>query len=210
LTRLPSLLVLTDRRLPETRHRSLTATVAEAVAAGAPAIVFREKDLPVYERRRLGEQVAGVLGPRTRLIIASDAALAVALGASGVHLAASDPAHRGNGLLRGRSCHDAAELEAAASEGVDYATLSPVYETASKPDYRPVLGPGALRALAGQSGAPPVYALGGVDAGRVPECLAAGAAGVAVMGPVMAAADPAAAVAEILGAVDTHRKERVR
>jgi thiamine-phosphate pyrophosphorylase len=202
--------VLTDRRLTESRHRSLVATASEAVAGGAPAIVFREKDLPVDDRRRLGEEVAGVLGPRTCLIVASDPALAHALGASGVHLAASDPMYRGNDLLRGRSCHDAAELDAAATEGVDYATVSPVYASASKQGYAPVLGPAALHALAGQPGAPPVYALGGVDAVRVPECLAAGATGVAVMGAVMAAADPAAAVAEIVSALETQRKEHVR
>lgn len=210
MTRLPSLLVLTDRRLAETRHRSLTATVAEAVTGGASVIVFREKDLPTDERRRLGEQVAGVLGPRAGLIVASDPVLALALGASGVHLAATEPTFLGSGLLRGRSCHDASELEAAASEGVDYATVSPVYESASKHGYGPVLGPVGLLTLAGQPGAPPVYALGGIDAARVPECLAAGATGVAVMGAVMAAADPAAAVAEVLSALENDQKERVR
>lgn len=210
MTRLPALLVLTDRRIAGTRHRALTTTVAEAVAGGAPVMVFREKDLPVEKRRRLGEQVAGVLGPGTRLIVASDPALALALGASGVHLAASDPTYRANDLLRGRSCHDATEVAAAASEGVDYATVSPVYESGSKQGYGPVLGTAGLHALARQPGAPPVYALGGVDAARVPECLAAGATGVAVMGAVMAAADPAAAVAEILSALETQRKERVR
>ena len=40
----------------------------------------------------------------------------------------------------------------------------------------------------------PVYALGGITPGRAAPCIAAGAAGVAVMGAVMAAPDPAAAV----------------
>ena len=44
----------------------------------------------------------------------------------------------------------------------------------------------------------PVLALGGVTAARVPACLAAGAAGAAVMGPLMRAADPGGAAAALL------------
>ena len=51
-----------------------------------------------------------------------------------------------------------AAAAAAAGEGCDYATLSPIFVSASKPGYGPALGVGALR------DAPlPVYALGGVD-----------------------------------------------
>ena len=47
----------------------------------------------------------------------------------------------------------------------------------------------------------PVVALGGVTAANAGSCLGAGAAAVAVMGPVMRAADPGAAVAELLAAI---------
>jgi thiamine-phosphate pyrophosphorylase len=93
----------------------------------------------------------------------------------------------------GRSCHSAAELAAAAAEGCDYATLSPIFPSASKPGYGPALGVDALR------DAPlPVYALGGVDPTNARTCVEAGAVGVAVMGYVMRAADPALAVQELL------------
>src|SRR6185369_17264850 len=117
-------------------------------------------------------------------------------GAGGVHLAARDPFPSPRPELVGRSCHDAAELAAAWDEGCDYVTLSPIFLTASKPGYGPALGTGALasmiRALVASSSArrrdrpaPAVYALGGVLPADVPACLAAGARGVAVMGPVM-------------------------
>jgi len=48
----------------------------------------------------------------------------------------------------------------------------------------------------------PVIAAGGVTAARVPELLAAGAYGVAVVGAVSGAADPAAAVRELLRALE--------
>jgi thiamine-phosphate diphosphorylase len=201
VTRLPPLLVLTDRVAAEARGRTLPETVAAAVGAGVRAVVLREKDLSRSDRRRLGAEIAAAMPPAGRLLVASDARLATELGA-GVHLAAGDPLPEPTPATVGRSCHDRAELQAAAADGVNYVTVSPLYPTPSKPGYGPALGMDALRELTSFTDAPPVYALGGVDAARAPECLAAGAAGVAVMGAVMAAEDPAAAVTALLAALD--------
>jgi thiamine-phosphate diphosphorylase len=202
VTRLPPLLVLTDRVAAAARGRTLAETVAAAVGAGARAVVFREKDLSHPDRRSLGAAVAAVMPPDGCLIVASDARLVTELGAAGVHLAAGDPWPEPAPTTVGRSCHDRAELRTAAAEGVNYVTVSPVYPTPSKPGYGPALGKHMLSDLTAFTDAPPVYALGGVDAARAPECLAAGAAGVAVMGAVMAAEDPAAAVEALLAALD--------
>ena len=60
------------------------------------------------------------------------------------------------------------------------------------------MGPDALR------DAPlPVFALGGVDGSNARRCVAAGACGVAVMGTVMRADDPAAVVAGLVDALAT-------
>ncbi len=88
----------------------------------------------------------------------------------------------------------------AAESGADYVTLSPVFESASKPGYGPALGPAGLHALAARLTIP-VVALGGVGVGNAGTCLGAGAAGVAVMGAVMAAADPGAAAGKLLAAL---------
>ena len=189
------LVVLTDRRQSEAAGRPLPATVAAAVAGGAPAVLFREKDLPPDARRALGEEVADSCGD-AGLIVASDVGLAGELGATAVHLAAAD-AWLVTALPIGRSCHDAAELADAARHGAAYATLSPVFPTGSKPGYGPPLTPDGLADLAARSPVP-VLALGGVDATNVEDCLAAGASGVAVMGAVMAAPDPTAVVRELL------------
>ncbi len=127
--------------------------------------------------------------------------------------------------LVGRSCHSLAEVRASAEPGrADYVTYSPVFATASKPGYGPALGLEGLAvgraALAGGGGpvrsavrrlrrgwtgtggpapAGPVglVALGGIGPGRVGACRRAGADGVALMGEVMRAADPAAVVAAV-------------
>ncbi|MGY1855728.1 thiamine phosphate synthase [Modestobacter sp. SYSU DS0290] len=177
MTGLPRLLVLTDR------HQCagpLVGTVALAVAAGARAVVLREKDLPEPERDRLADELAAVLAPVGGLLVRAGST-----GRDAVHLAAADPFPEPRPALVGRSCHDAAEVAQAADEGCDWVFVSPVNPTPSKPGYGPALGLTGLARLS--TGAPPVYALGGITPGDVAGCLAAGAHGVAVMGAVMRA-----------------------
>lgn len=190
------LLVLTDRDQSRTAGRNLAATVAAAVAGGATAILYREKTLPDPQRRALGERVAEACGA-AELIVASDPVLARELGATTVHLATDDPWPDGDDLLVGRSCHGAVELAGAAAHGAAYATLSPIFATDSKPGYGPALGVDGLAALLADAQLP-VLALGGIQSDSVGPCLAAGAAGVAVMAAVMGAEDPAAAVRALL------------
>ncbi|HEY8526256.1 MAG TPA: thiamine phosphate synthase [Acidimicrobiales bacterium] len=221
----PSLLVVTDRAQAAAAGRTLAATVAAAVAGGARWVLLREKDLPAAERRRLAEELLAVLaaGGGGRLVVAGDLALARDVGAAGVHLAAADPwpaaeaageadaagarAGEGDGgagaaaggLLVGRSCHDLDELRAARRHGAAYATLSPVFATRSKPGYGPPLGVEGLAAACAAVPGLPVLALGGVGPGRAAACVDAGAHGVAVMGEVMRADDPAAVVRRLVG-----------
>ena len=171
---LPRLLVLTDRLQCA---GPLVDTVAEAVAGGARAVVLREKDLPEDERDRVAEELRAVLGPVGGVLVRAGATGPV------VHLAASDAFPRERPVLVGRSCHSAEEVARARAEGCDYVMISPVFPTPSKPGYGPPLGVAGLGSLA--AGAPPTYALGGIRPADVPACLAAGARGVAVMGPIM-------------------------
>jgi len=172
--RLPRLLVLTDRTMCK---RPLVDVVTDAVASGARAVVLREKDLPYDQRDRTAAQLHRVLEPVGGLLV-----MAGPRGDS-VHLSSSDPLPSPRPAVVGRSCHDAGELARAGAEGCDYVTVSPVFDTASKPGYGPALGPSGLSALL--TGCPPAYALGGVLPEHVTSCRAAGAHGVAVMGPVM-------------------------
>jgi thiamine-phosphate pyrophosphorylase len=192
------LLVLTDRRQSAAAGRDLVETVAAVVAAGAPTVLFREKDLPADERRALGERVAEVCAAAgAQLTVASDPTLARMLGAGSVHLAGDDPWPAEGDLAVGRSCHSAGQLADADTHGAAYATVSPVFATTSKPGYGPPLGLVGLRALVAGTRVP-IVALGGVGPDDVGVCLAAGATGVAVMGAVMTAADPDAVVRELL------------
>jgi thiamine-phosphate pyrophosphorylase len=189
-------IVLTDRRQA---RRPLDQVVRAAVDGGARLVVLREKDLPDGERLALAARLHEVLAPvGGKLLLAGNAGFAARAGFAGWHLAAGDPWPAAPCGLVGRSCHDADELAAAAAEGSAYATLSPVFKSRSKPGYGPPLGLSRLAGLCAGA-ALPVYALGGIETGqRAARCRAAGAAGVAVMGAVMRADDPAALVAELL------------
>ena len=176
--RLPPLLVLTDR---SQCAGPLVDTVAAVVDGGARAIVLREKDLPADERDHLAEQLRALLDPVGGVLVRAGAAGSA--GADAVHLAANDPFPQPRPVLVGRSCHSVDELGRAGAEGCDYVMLSPVFPTASKPGYGPPLGLAGLARLTAL--APPAYALGGIRPADVPGCLAAGARGIAVMGPVM-------------------------
>jgi thiamine-phosphate pyrophosphorylase len=88
-----------------------------------------------------------------------------------------------------------AEAEA---HGAAYVTASPVFTTISKPGYGPTLGADGLAELVASTDLP-VIALGGVTGpAEIDACRQAGAAGVAVMGAVMTAADPARTVRALL------------
>lgn len=193
---LPSgLLVVTDRHQAA---RPLPALVAGLVAAGARWIWLRDRDLPVEERRALAQALHGVTRQAgAALSIGADIALAGDIGAAGVHLRSAAEvalarAKLGPRAVLGVSAHSPHDVRAAAAAGADYVTLSPVFASASKPGYGPALGPRALGEAA-KTGIP-VLALGGITADNAAACRAAGAAGIAVMGPAMRAEDAGAFV----------------
>jgi thiamine-phosphate pyrophosphorylase len=198
----PKLLVISDRRQAA---RPLTEIVDAAFRAGCRWFSLREKDLPSCERRDLlCALVARGRRHGATVTVHDDIEAAVATGAGGVHLpAGGDPAAARRRLpsgLIGVSVHSPAEAAAQLAAGADYVTLSPIFLTASKPGHGPALGLAALRQAARlTTGA--VVALAGIDAVNAGSCLAAGAAGIAVMGEAMRAADPEAAIRRLLAAI---------
>jgi thiamine-phosphate pyrophosphorylase len=200
------LLVITDRRQA---RRPLMEVAGSLFEGGCRWLSLREKDLPPEERLDLLRRLVA-LGRRWDAVVGvhDDLAAARATGAASVHLpdGASVAAAReqlGPAVLIGVSAHGPERVAAAAVDGADYVTVSPVFASASKPGYGPELGPATVMALA-ESADVPVIGLGGIDATNIASVIAAGAAGAAVMGAAMTAEDPAACVAGLiarLGAV---------
>jgi len=188
----PPILVITDRAQCseplESRARAL-------FAGGCRWLSLREKDLPAEDRLRLLERLVAIGGGFGAVVGVHDDSAAALACRSALHLpAAGDVAAArrllGPGILIGRSCHDAADVAAAAAGGADYATLSPVFESASKPGYRNLGGLEALATIAAGARLP-VLALGGVTEATLPTLAGTGFAGVAIMGEAMRVPDPA-------------------
>ena len=185
MTPLPCrLLLVTDRRLAA---RDLASVVDDAVSAGARWVWFRDKDLERQERLALARQILAAIGGRAVMTVGSDIGLAMELGLKAVHLSmAADVAEARQNLgaqaLNGLSAHSLVDVARAKAMGADYITLSPIFETMSKPGYGPCLGLGILRAATAVG--IPIIALGGINPELVKAVMDEGVDGVAVMGGI--------------------------
>jgi thiamine-phosphate pyrophosphorylase len=198
----PPLFVISDR---SQARRPLREIADAAFKAGCRWFSLREKDLPETERRRLLTELVAI-GRRfgATITVHDDIDAAIAAGAGGVHLpSGGDPAAVRLRLPRGLigvSAHTPQEAAALLAAKADYATLSPIFPSPSKPDYGPPLGLGALREAAAQTNRA-IIALAGIDETNAAACLAAGASGIAVMGEIMRAAEPEATTRRLVQAI---------
>ncbi len=152
------------------------------------------------------ETFARVMLPVTRdfavpLIVNDHPEVAVEVGSEGVHVGQEDEAVAsarailGAGAIVGKSTHALDQAVAAAAEGADYIGFGPLYATGTKPDYVPI-GLGDIAAVHERVQVP-IFCIGGVNAPRLEEILAAGARRVVVVSAFLQAADVAAAVREM-------------
>jgi thiamine-phosphate pyrophosphorylase len=207
---LPRLYLITDRNLAP--DGDLPAALAAPLAAGVRLVQLREKDLSARDLLALARAVkARTDAAGASLLINDRADVARAVGAAGVHLTSADPpiaevrAWLGPTALIGASTHSPEEAAAAGTQGASFVTFGPVYDTPSK---RGMGAPVGTKALAGavRVAGVPVFALGGVDAARLPEVRDAGAHGIAVIRAVLGEPDPGAAAGRLLGALGRWRE----
>jgi|HigsolmetaAR206D_1030411.scaffolds.fasta_scaffold00304_21 thiamine-phosphate pyrophosphorylase len=191
--------------------RDPLATVRAALSVAGPELVVQVRveddvdDRTAYELtceiRALCDQAGATCLVNDRLHVA------LAAGAGGAHVGARDlpvdAARRllGPAALLGATARDPETGAAAVAAGASYLGVGPCYATATKDGLPAPIGPDGIRRVASAVSVP-VIAIGGVTAARVPALRAAGAYGVAVVGAISLAADPARATAELLAALD--------
>ena len=191
----PRLIVFSDttRAQPELMLARFTA-LARRAEPGSVLFTLRDYRLSVAARLSLGVQLRALATANEQAFgLADRADLARALGARAIHLpegGLAEPDVRrylGPDVFVSRACHD---LQRAAEPDADALLLSPIFEPRKG---RAALGLAALgQHRAGSSGGragAAVYALGAVNVGNAAACIAAGAAGVAVIGAALAS-DP--------------------
>lgn len=178
--------------------------VAAALTAGAPAIQLRAKRASARELHELGRALLPLIRERDALLFVNDRFdVALALGADGVHLGPDDvpvaAARRvvGESFFLGASTDDPDVARRLVLDGVDYIGCGAVYATSTKADAGDVIGLEGLERVA-RAVDVPVVGIGGITVERSAEVATTRAAGVAVVGAVMAAADPGAAVRGLL------------
>lgn len=144
--------------------------------------------------------VAAVRPTGIRVIVNDRPDIALVAGADGVHLGADDlpvAAVRAlvpPGFLIGATCRGPGDAREARAQGADYVGLGPVYRSTTKAGLPDPVG---LQVLAQTARVLPTVAIGGITADRVPDVMAVGALGVAVVSAVWRAADPPGAAREI-------------
>lgn len=211
------LYLCTDAR----RERGDLAEFADAaLRGGVDLIQLRDKGSagerqfgPLEARGELAalEVLADAARRHGALLAVNDRAdLARAAGADVLHLGQDDLPLLvardvvGPGPLIGRSTHDEAQVATAVTEEVDYFCVGPCWPTPTKPG-RHAPGLDLVRHAARSAGDKPWFAIGGVDAERLPAVLEAGATRIVVVRAITAADDPTAAAAELKAALSPAR-----
>jgi thiamine-phosphate diphosphorylase len=170
-------------------HPHLIDIVKAAVDGGVDIVLWRDKTTVGLEREAILRQLREVIQPPTLLIVNADVDLARDAGADGLHLPehgismAEARGRLGGGLVIGRSVHSVETAVDAEAEGADYLVAGTIFASASHPD----LTPAGLELLRGvvKAVSIPVIAIGGVTPENAGSCMEAGAAGVAVLSPIM-------------------------
>lgn len=184
--------LITDCKRFTEKH--LLSHLEAALKGGVRDLQLREKDLPLKDLHSL----AVVLRQMTRrydarLYINDRVDIALMVGADGVHLPeAGLPANEVKAcyphLLVGVSTHSIEGAKQAQTDGADFVTFSPVYETPSKKEFGPPQGLDRLQEVCREV-ALPVLALGGINKDRVPAVLDRGASGIALISGIWDSSD---------------------
>jgi thiamine-phosphate pyrophosphorylase len=205
---------VTDRRSLEAVRspgaapaRALLETIRSVAAAGVDWIQIREKDMgarSLVELVRLA--IEGTRGTGARILVNDRLDVALAAGATGVHLGEMSLSvetvvewRRSAGRAEfhiGVSCHSIEAARAAERDGADYIFFGPVFATPSKAAFGPPQGIKSLREICAAVRIP-VLAIGGVNLENASSCIASGAAGIAAIRLFQESRDVAARLREV-------------
>ena len=171
-----------------------------AVKAGVRIIQLRMKHAERADILREAREIRRITRETdTLFIVNDDPSIAAEAEADGVHVGQDDmpvaEVRRQFPSLKvvGLSTHSPAQARASIPQNPDYIGVGPVYATPTKDIPDPTLGLATMGEMIAAVPFPSV-AIGGIDAARLPDVIAAGARNFAVVRAVCQSADPYAAI----------------
>ena len=186
---LPKIYPITDTILSGLSHAEQAKRL---IAGGATFIQLREKSNSVGAFCIDADEAINIARSAGANVIINDRVdIALALGASGVHLGQADmPAAAARRLLGddaiiGFSTHNLEQVKAALNLPINYLAFGPIFPTQSKRNPDPVAGLDALGTVRSLTRLP-VVAIGGIDKSNVIRVWSAGADCAAIISGIVA------------------------
>jgi len=180
---------ITDSKLSRAGNES---DVLSAVSCGVEVVQYRNKNaqtLQMYEEALVLKEIC--LGGDCLFLINDRLDIALAVEADGVHVGQTDmPCLQARRLLGpekviGVTVHNLAEAVQAECEGADYLGVSPIFQTATKPDAGKPAGIRLIEEIRDQVDIP-LVAIGGINHSNASQVIGAGARALCAISSVVA------------------------
>ncbi len=182
--------------------RTLESQVEQAILGGATIVQLREKTLTGVALLTQAQALCALCRRYgVPFLVNDDVALALAVGADGVHVGQEDMAAQqarallGPDKILGVSAHNVAQAVAAQRAGADYLGCGAAFVTGTKTNARPI--PRETLQAVTASVSIPVVAIGGITGDNLPLLQGCGLAGAAVVSALFAQEDVRAAAGEL-------------
>jgi thiamine-phosphate pyrophosphorylase len=208
---LPRLNAIVDVDTAERARWSPVDLARAYLEGGAMFLQIRAKTVATGRLLDLAMSIVEMARASGAIVIVNDRAdIARLAGAGGVHVGQDDLAPTdvrtvvGDAAMVGLSTHTAAQLESAVRQPVTYVAIGPVFGTTSKATGYDAIGLDAVRSAAARARTAglPLVAIGGITLDRAAAVIEAGAASVAVIGDLLATADPRSRTREYVRHLD--------
>lgn len=180
----------------------------QLLTGGADVIQLRAKGAEIDQIMIAARQIQPLCKAAGIPFILNDyPALAVELGADGVHIGQDDGAiydvrrNIGEEMLLGRSTHSLDQARQAMADGADYIGFGPLFPTPTKAG-RPAIGLEDVATMETEVGQfVPAFCIGGIKMENLPQVLAAGARRCVIVSQLLTAPDVSQATAEARKAI---------
>lgn len=201
---------ITDTKLSRAGNAS---DVLQAVSCGVEVVQYRNKNAETRQMYEEAMRLREICRDSGSIFLINDRVdIALATEADGVHLGQSDmPCLAARKLLGqeriiGVTVHSLAEALQAESMGADYLGVSPIFQTATKPDAGKPAGIRLIEELRAQVEIP-LIAIGGINHSNAGEVVRAGADGLCAISCVVAKENVRDEILKFQEIFTAHRRE---